>query len=38
MTINFEVDEKGHKDRNIDHEIKTQKTLEKDLCFKLKSK
>ena len=26
-----EVDEKGHKDRNIDHEIKRQKALEKEL-------
>ena len=26
-----EVDEKGHKDRNIDHEIKRQKGLEKNL-------
>ena len=27
----IEVREKGHKDRNIDHEIKRQKTLEKEL-------
>ena len=27
----IEVDEKGHKDRNINHEIKRQKTLEKEL-------
>ena len=27
----IEVDEKAHKDRNINHEIKRQKTLEKDL-------
>ena len=26
-----EVDKKGHKDRNIDHEIKIQKALEKEL-------
>ena len=26
----IEVDEKGHKDRNIEHEIKRQKTLEKE--------
>ena len=26
-----EVDEKGHEDRNIDHEIKRQKALEKEL-------
>ena len=26
-----EVDEKGHKDRNIDHETKRQKALEKEL-------
>ena len=26
-----EVDEKGHKDRNIDHDIKIQKALEKEL-------
>ena len=26
-----EVDEKGHKDRNIDHEIKRRKALEKEL-------
>ena len=28
-----EDDENGHKDRNIDHEIKTQKALEKELIF-----
>ena len=27
----IEVDEKGHEDRNIDHEIKRQKALEKEL-------
>ena len=27
----IEVDEKGHKDRNIDHKIKRQKALEKEL-------
>ena len=27
----IEVDEKGHKDRNIGHEIQTQKALEKEL-------
>ena len=27
----IEVDKKGHKDRNIDHEIKRQKALEKEL-------
>ena len=27
----IEVDEKGHKDRNIDHEIKIQKVIEKEL-------
>ena len=27
----IKVDEKGHKDRNIDHEIKRQKALEKEL-------
>ena len=27
----IEVDEKGHKHRNIDHEIKRQKTLEEEL-------
>ena len=27
----IEVDEKRHKDRNIDHEIKRQKALEKEL-------
>ena len=27
----IEVDEKGHKDRNVDHEIKRQKTIEKEL-------
>ena len=27
----IEADEKGHKDRNIDHEIKRQKTVEKEL-------
>ena len=29
------VDEKGHKDRNIDHEIKRQKALEKELDFNI---
>ena len=29
----IEVDEKGHKDRNIDHEIKRQKALEKELNY-----
>ena len=29
----IEVDEKGHKDRNIDHEIKRQETLEKELNY-----
>ena len=28
-----EVDEKGHKDRNIDHEVKRQKALEKELTY-----
>ena len=27
--LTIEIDEKGHKDRNIDHEIKRQKALEK---------
>ena len=27
----IEVDEKGHKDRNVDHEIKRQKAIEKEL-------
>ena len=27
----IEVDEKGHEDRNIDHEIKRKKALEKEL-------
>ena len=27
--LEIEVDEKGHKDRNIDHEIKRQKAIEK---------
>ena len=30
----IEVDEKGHKERNIDHEIKRQKALEKKLSCK----
>ena len=30
----IEVDEKGHKERNIDHEIKRQKALEKKLSGK----
>ena len=30
----IEVDEKGHKDRNIDHEIQRQKELEKELICK----
>ena len=30
----IEVDEKGHKDRNIDHEVKRQKVLEKELSCK----
>ena len=30
----LEVDEKGHKDRNIDHEIQRQKVLEKELGCK----
>ena len=30
-----EVDEKGHEDRNIDHEIKRQKALEKHLVVNL---
>ena len=29
--LTIEVDEKGHKDRNIDHEIKRQKAIEKEL-------
>ena len=29
--VAIEVDEKGHKDRNIDHEIKRQKAIEKEL-------
>ena len=29
-----EVDEKGHKDKNIDHEIQRQKALEKELICK----
>ena len=29
----IEVDEEGHKDRNIDHEIQRQKSLEKELGF-----
>ena len=31
----IEVDEKGHKDRSIDHEIKTQKAIEKELGCEL---
>ena len=27
--ISIEIDEKGHKDKNIDHEIKRQKAIEK---------
>ena len=30
----IEVDEKGHEDRNIDHEIKRQKAIEKELGCK----
>ena len=30
----IEVDEKGHKDRNIDHKIKRQKVVEKELMKK----
>ena len=30
----IELDEKGHKDRNIDHEIKRQKVLEKEIGCK----
>ena len=30
----IEVDEKGHKDRNIDHEIQRQKALEKEQSCK----
>ena len=30
----MEVDEKGHKDRNIDHEMQSQKALEKELGCK----
>ena len=32
----IEVDEKSHKDRNIDHEIKRQKALEKKLGCEFK--
>ena len=31
----IEIDEKGHKDRNINHEIERQKALEKELNCKL---
>ena len=31
----IEVDEKGYKDKNIDHEIKRQKALEKEIVFEL---
>ena len=31
----MEVDEKGDKDRNIDHEIKRQKAIENDLGCKI---
>ena len=33
--LTIEIDEKGHKDRNIDHEIKRQKALELILLQKL---
>ena len=29
--LTIKIDERGHKDRNIDHEIKRQKALEKEL-------
>ena len=29
--LSIEFDEKGHKDRNIDHEIKRQKAIEKEI-------
>ena len=32
--ISIEIDEKGHKDKNIDHEIKRQKAIEKELSCK----
>ena len=35
----IEVDEKGHNDRNIDHEIQRQKALEKELsCESVRTK
>ena len=33
----IELDEQGHKDRNIGHEIQRQKTLEKELVNKVSS-
>ena len=31
--LTIKIDERGHKDRNIDHEIKRQKALEKGLDY-----